>query len=361
MVKRKMLHVLIAILSLFVFDSATLGAASKDKRNPKTAYDFYLSGNSLYGNGKYDEAIHAFEKSVQLNPDYYYARVNLGAALAKNQEFKEAIQEFTFCIDRKWGSGADHFVFYFNRALARKAGGEARSALRDRGILRKLDPVRAEKLQNAQDYIFMDTLYSQRRNEADKNRLFRRYKASIAKGKIIVRKIADHGKNAEEYEAIGLIEGTLQEVYTVLTDYKSYPEFMPNVKKVSIGSSTDEGTVVDYELGLPMGVVKKYRLMLWSKNEANQVLLFWRKLAWPGLKPKETVIDTYGQWILEDFPEKDNQVLAYYRVYTNPGKIPFGTGWIVDILTKESIPNIIKGTRRRVKQKAKLTKSSTME
>ena len=197
---------------------------------------------------------------------------------------------------------------------------------------------------------FMDTHHLQSRYATDKDKLFQKHKASIARGKIIVRKISGHQKNAEEYEAIGLIEGTLREVSGVLTDYASYPEFMPNVKEISIRDSADEGFVVDHKLGLPMGIVKKYRLKYWAKSEANSVQLFWKKRPWPELKPSQTIVDTYGQWILEDLSGANDQVLAYYRVYTDPGKVPLGTGWIVDLLTKESIPNMFKGTRRRVKQ-----------
>ena len=355
-VKTKTHQILIASFCLFVFEVTPLGAASLETSNAKTAYDFYLSGNGLYHDGKYDEAIRAFEKSVQLDPGYYYARINLGVAMAKTGECRKAVQQFMFCIEGKYGTEADRFVFYFNRMVAGKESGQTQFIQKDLVALKKLDSARAGKLRDSKDYIFMDTLYSQRRNEADKNRLFQKHKTSIAKGKIIVRKIASHRKNAEEYEAMGLIEGTLGEVTGILTDYKSYPEFMPTVKEVSIKSSTDEGLVVDHKLGLPMGLVKKYRMRYWTKIEANKVQLFWKKLPWPGLEPKETVIDTYGQWILEDVPGKDRQVLAYYRVYTDPGKVPFGTGWIVDIVTKESIPNVIKETRRRVKYMAKSTK-----
>jgi len=348
MVKTNALQILVLSFYLLLLSCAVLNASSTEEDNRKTAYDFYLSGNTSYHNGEYDKAIAAFRKSVELDPDYYYAHNNLGVAQAEIQEFEEAIQKFTFCINEKWGSGADRFVFNFNRALARKENGEMGSALRDRATLEKLDPVRAEELQSSKDYLLMDTIYVEMRNEADKNRLFNQYKTSIAKGKVIVRKIADSGKNAEEYEAMGLIKGTLEEVSSVLADYESYPKFMPNVNEIAITSSTDEGVIVDYKLLLPMGFVKKYRLQFWSKNEENKIQHFWKKLPWPELKPKETVIDTYGQWILEDFPEKDNQVLAYYRVYTDPGKVPLGTGWIVDILTKRSIPNIIRGTRSRV-------------
>ena len=336
-------------LCLVLFNYPILDAGSTDKTNPKTAYDFYLSGNTFYRNGQYDRAISEYRKSVELDPDYCYAHINLGAALAETEQFKEAVQEFTLCIDRKWGSEADRFVFYFNRALANREIGDTGAALRDRADFTKLDAARAQELQNSRDYLLMDTTYVELRNEADKKRLFEKYEKSIAKGKIIVRKIADSGKNAEEYEAIGLIEGTPANVFGVLTDYQSYPRFMPNVNQVRIRSSSEQEVIVDYKLSLPMGFVKKYRLKFWSKARNNRIQLFWKKVPWPGLKPKETIIDTYGQWILEDFPEKDNHVLAYYRVYTDPGDIPLGTGWIVDVLTKKSIPDIIKATRSRVK------------
>jgi hypothetical protein len=77
--------------------------------------------------------------------------------------------------------------------------------------------------------------------------------------------------------------------------------------------------------------------------------MFWKKLPWPEIKAKQTVVDTYGQWILEDFPAKEGHVLAYYRVYTDIGKVPLGTRWIVDALTSESIEDIFKGTRRRIR------------
>ena len=76
----------------------------------------------------------------------------------------------------------------------------------------------------------------------------------------------------------------------------------------------------------------------------------------PGIKPKEMIIDTWGQWILETYPGKEQQVVAYYRVYTDPGKIPLGFGWIVEFMSKDSIPNVIKQTRRRVRQMAESTK-----
>jgi tetratricopeptide (TPR) repeat protein len=324
-------------------------ASSTDQNNLKTAHDFYLGGNRFCHHGKYDKAIPAFNKSVEFDPDYYYARVNLGVALARTRQFKKAIQEFTLCVNRKWGSNSDRFVFYLNRALAAEAAGDKGSALKDRAALEKLDPIRARKVRESGDYILMDVTYVQKRNQADKERLLGTHKASIVKGKIVIRQVAKLEKNKQEYEAIGLIAGTLDEVSGVLADYENYPKFMPDVEEITVRNSPDGATIVDHKLGLPLGFVKKYRLKFHSKTEEGRTQMFWKKLPWPEIKAKQTVVDTYGQWILEDFPAKEGHVLAYYRVYTDIGKVPLGTRWIVDALTSESIEGIFKGTRRRIR------------
>jgi tetratricopeptide (TPR) repeat protein len=340
--------ILLILICPLASDGLSPGAGVGDSGNQKTAYDLYLSGNALCREGDYRGAVSVLRQSIDLDPGYCYTHANLGVALAKVQRFQEAIEAFTFCIDGKHGSGADRFVFYFNRARAWRESGQAQAAQRDQTILKQLDPARAEQLGDARDYILMDTTYSEERNGAAKNRLFEERRASILEGKVVVRRVPGAGKDTEEFEAMGLIEGTLDQVSGVLADYVKYPEFAPNVKETVIKDSGD-GAVVDWQLQLPMGYVKKYRLKCWAKREGDRVQRFWKKLPWPGLKLNETIVDTYGQWILEAFPGESPRVLAYYRVYTDPGPVPLGTGWIVDILSEQSVPNIIKRTRKRVK------------
>ena len=343
------LRILILLPCLLPSNSTEGNVNSTDQKNLKTAFDFYLSGNKFYHDGKYDKAISAYIKSTELDPDYYYAHINLGVALSRTRQLKKAIQEFTLCIGKKWGSDSDRFVFYFNRALAAEASGNKGLALNDQATLEKLDSLRARKVEVSRDYILMDASYVESRNQTDKDRLLSSNRASITEGKVIIRQVAELEKNKQEYEAIGLISGTLKEVSDVFTDYANYPKFMPDVEEITVRISADEGKIVDHKLGLPMGFVKKYCLKFHSKNEGDRTQISWKKFPWPELKAEETVVDTYGQWIIEDFPDKAGQVLAYYRVYTDIGKVPLGTGWIVDFLTTESIENMFKGTRRRVK------------
>jgi len=341
---------ILILSSCLLLSSSAIGKEnSADPNNLKTAHDYYLSGNKFCHDGKYEQAIPAFIKSAELDPDYYYTHINLGLTLAKTRQYKKAIQKFSLCISKKWGSPSDRFVFYFNRALAAEAASDKALALKDRAALKKLDPLRAEKVKVSTDYILMDIAYMETRNLTDRDRLLNKYRKVITKGKVVVRQVAKLEKTKQEYEAIGLISGTLKQVSGVLAAYASYPKFMPDVDEITIKISPDKGTIVDHKLGLPFGFVKKYRLKFHSKNENGRTQISWKKLPWPGLKAKDTVVDTYGQWIIEDFPQKDGHVLAYYRVYTDTGSIPFGTGWLVDGLTRKSIEDTFKGIRKRVK------------
>lgn len=334
---------------LLSFTCVIGGTNSANQKDQRTEYDHYLSGNALFRDGQNAKAISAFRQCVELDPKYHYARVNLGVALAKTGQLDKAVEQFTFCIDNKWGGDRDRFVFHFNRALALKSSGQSQSALVVKATLKQLDPVRVEQLEDFDDYILMDVAYVEKRNQADMMELFRQNRSKIADGEIIIRKIAGKGNTKQEHEVIGIIDGTLQQVSGVLADFKNYPEFMPNVKKITVRNSNDGAKIVDHTLGLPFGFVKKYRLKFVSKNEGGKWQLSWKKLPWPGVKDDQTVVDTYGQWILENPPGSDDKVLAYYRVYTETGKIPFGTGWIVEPMTKKSFNDMFDGTRRRVK------------
>ena len=76
----------------------------------------------------------------------------------------------------------------------------------------------------------------------------------------------------------------------------------------------------------------------------------WKKIDWPEIPDSDTIVDTRGVWVIKDFPEKKGHSIVLYKVYTDPGKIPWGFGWIVDILTGKSIYKVIKAVRERVSE-----------
>jgi hypothetical protein len=130
---------------------------------------------------------------------------------------------------------------------------------------------------------------------------------------------------------------------------KKYPEFMPNVSRIDIVEQRGNDAVLNYTLALPMGNTKKYRLSLSERAAGNQFsILEWHMMKWPELKAEETIADTTGYWRIEEKSEKQSLVL--YHVYTDPGHIPFGLGWIVDVLTKKSVPDVLLQTKKRAEK-----------
>ena len=173
-------------------------------------------------------------------------------------------------------------------------------------------------------------------------------KRVVARGDIVVREIAA-GKKGRTFEAVGLVKASRKNVLKVVTDYKKYPEFMPNVSRIDIVEQKGNEAVLNYTLALPMGQIKKYRLRLSERAPGGQLsVLEWQMLKWPGLKAEETIADTTGYWRIEE--KSENSSLVLYHVYTDPGSVPLGLGWIVDVLTKKSVPDVLLQTRKRAEK-----------
>ena len=170
----------------------------------------------------------------------------------------------------------------------------------------------------------------------------------LSSGDVVLREVTNGKKGAKTFEAVGLIKATVSDVYQVLVKFEDYPKFMPNVSKCEVLKRTDDTAILNYTLRLPLGKVKKYRLSMTFQNEKSRATLKWKLIEWQGLKKSETIEDTTGYWLLEEYAEKAGHIIALYHVYTDPGPIPLGLGWIVDILTKNSIPDVMIKTRERV-------------
>jgi len=186
-------------------------------------------------------------------------------------------------------------------------------------------------------------------NAADFISLDEHEKKLVTKGEIIVREINAPGKRGRTFEAVGLVKASRNNVLKVLKDYKKYPEFMPNVTRIEIVEQRGNDAVLNYTLTLPLGNIKKYRLKISERAPGNQFsIIEWQLQKWPELKMEETITDTAGYWRIEEKSENDSLVL--YHVYTDPGPIPFGLGWIVDVLSKDSVPEVLLQTKYRAEK-----------
>jgi len=171
-------------------------------------------------------------------------------------------------------------------------------------------------------------------------------RTQVQQGEIILRDLSTEDSPGQTFEAIGLINAPRVEVVQVLIDYERYPEFMPNVTHVEIVGESGSEATLNYILKLPLGIIKKYRIQIaLMERDSLTSIIEWQYRDWPGLKQKETIRDTKGFWQIEEVSPET--CLVWYQVYSDPGPVPFGFGWIVNFLTQTSFPDAFQQTKFR--------------
>ena len=171
-------------------------------------------------------------------------------------------------------------------------------------------------------------------------------RALILKGQIVLRDLPDPGRKGRTFEAVGILQASLDEAFAVLTDFGSYPEYMPNVGALKIREVTSASSIVETTLVLPLGTRKQYRLRYTSAREDSGFDLSWEKLPWPELMPSQTIGDTSGFWSVRKF--ENGGLLAVYHVYTEPGHVPLGLTNLFQGFAKRKIPDAIVKLRERI-------------
>jgi hypothetical protein len=171
-------------------------------------------------------------------------------------------------------------------------------------------------------------------------------RALILKGKIVLRDLPNPGRKGRTYEAVGILQGSLDEVFEVLTDFGSYAEFMPSVGATRVCDVAGPCSVVEVKLHLPLGFKKQYRLRYTSTRYESGFEVVWEKIPWPELKPSQTVDDTSGFWFIRKF--EDGGLLVVYRIYTDPGHVPLGLTKVAYGVARSKIPDGIVKLRARI-------------
>lgn len=169
----------------------------------------------------------------------------------------------------------------------------------------------------------------------------------IQQGKVVLRELPVRGKKGRTFEAVGIFTATLEEVLGVVTDFRSYNEFMPRVERTVVTDVSETVFLVEQYLKLPLGVHRRYRLRYTVRHEAEGFRIDWVKVPWPEVPLGHSVLDTSGHWQVGHFGE--GRLIAVYRVYTDPGKVPLGMKGLVVSLSKREIPKVVERVRERLK------------
>ncbi|WP_028100628.1 SRPBCC family protein [Pseudoduganella violaceinigra] len=169
--------------------------------------------------------------------------------------------------------------------------------------------------------------------------------AALANGIVHVADAPSPGLPGKAFTAWTLVSAPVPRLCALVQDYAAYASYMPNTKSALAVGGGEGYVLVDMTLALPLGQEKKYRLRLEQQQpESAQCKLAWR-LVPAGLAAADTIADTTGYWLFTPVSGDNGKTLVEYHVYADPGPVPFGFGWIVDMMSKRSLPRTLEALR----------------
>ena len=171
--------------------------------------------------------------------------------------------------------------------------------------------------------------------------------AKLSESQVEILDLSKPGAAGKTYLAGTIIATPMPKLCALIQRYVDYPSFMPNTDKALIVASEAGATLVDMKLKLPLGKSKQYRLRMTPQTSAKSCRLGWKLVPRPDLSQDETIADTTGYWLLEPSEADAGKTVVRYHVYSDPGPVPMGLGWIVDALGKDSLPKTLESLRAK--------------
>jgi hypothetical protein len=166
----------------------------------------------------------------------------------------------------------------------------------------------------------------------------------LAAGQVLLDSRPGAGKAAEEI-ARGVIEAPPERVFSAVTDFAHYQEFMPFVRRSDAEPQAD-GSVVSFqalELPPPIGR-RQYKIRAFVEREETPRRV-WRT-HWAYIPGTGNVAGHHGSWTLVEFGS--GKTLGICHLFTDAGgAIP---GWAMNLGTAETLPYIFSGLRQQVRR-----------
>lgn len=169
---------------------------------------------------------------------------------------------------------------------------------------------------------------------------------AVEAGRIVVREVPDTRPKGRTFEAVGTFAASAADVLRIVTDFGRYDEFMPRVERVAVAEEGPGVFLVEQHLKLPLGVRRRYRLRYTVLPAAEGFRVEWVKVPWPEVPLSHSVVDTSGHWQVGQFGE--GRLLAVYRVFTDPGKVPMGMTGLALSMSRRELPKVIERVRKRL-------------
>jgi hypothetical protein len=180
---------------------------------------------------------------------------------------------------------------------------------------------------------------------------------ALSETDVSVIEVAQAAQSGKTFAAMTIIDAPPHKLCAIVQDYGAYGRYMPNTRSAELVPGLPTGlptgsVLVDMTLDLPLGKVKRYRLRLDAKTSTSSCQLSWKLVPREDLKTDDTIADTSGYWMFSPLPANSGKSVAEYFVYADPGPVPFGLGWIVDIMSRKSLPRTLEALRGEAQRRA---------
>ncbi|OIQ16465.1 MAG: hypothetical protein BM556_15095 [Bacteriovorax sp. MedPE-SWde] len=131
-----------------------------------------------------------------------------------------------------------------------------------------------------------------------------------------------------------IFEAAIENIYKVIVDYESYPEFMTGVSSVSVDNFSDKGAKVTYSINM----IKKLTYTLDLVHDEP------RKVSW-SFDSGDLFKVNNGSWELKDLGDGTTEV-TYNIELDIKGFFP-GAGTVTKKLTETQLPSMMKSVCER--------------
>lgn len=156
------------------------------------------------------------------------------------------------------------------------------------------------------------------------------------------------GKDLYELLAVITFNVPAAKLQSIISDYESYPSFMPYVEASQVLHVEDGVSWVFQQLHFPWPVSDRYHtIRLWQQPEGNNIRISWSLANDAEFIRKGHGVATKlnsGFWYLVPLGS-GAQTLAFYSVYTNPGSpLP---DWVIDRANRQAVSEVLNALRER--------------
>lgn len=159
-------------------------------------------------------------------------------------------------------------------------------------------------------------------------------------GKAVIKKDSKTGEHSAVLSR--KIKHPLEKVYTVLTDYEHFPEYMPHTKKTKVTKVDGELKWVDYTLVFLVWFEVEYTLRLFHQKQQNAAKISWT------FEKGDYFEDIKGHWYLKRLAQEGGDFwtgVSYVSVIDPKVTIPRA---IFDRLTKKSVYELFDAVTKRL-------------